>query len=322
VELMEVDAPGESLPAERRKAAAAWRGGAGTAVAASGMVGAFYLLASATFPLLVRSLAANAPQLVPLVLPALALLAPALMCLPVAGVAAALARREARVDPDHGMAAAAGAGIGASVVAGAALGWVAAALGSLAGLVLLLPYGLSAAFGVGIVGAAAFREARRAAPGGASTPPLYQLLTAASVGGFALLATAPLWTVASWIFPGLSAAHLFATFGITATAAAMLTSLAPVTFGVARMLESRFDRPHRRALGYGLAVPALMPAVVYGWLALFYQGPASAPLAATFLGFSLGALPHALTIFAGLGPHRGRRALEGPREPVASLPEE
>lgn len=316
VELAGVPVSASGGAADRRKVIAAWRGGATAATTGGLAVGAFYAGASAWFPAIVRSLAATAPDLLPLLLPALALLAPALLALPVAAATAAVARAEATWDPDLGRAAAAGAGIGATLVAAVSLGWLSVAVGSVAGVVLLFPYFLSAAFGVGVVGAAGFGAVGNR--DGEGVPALYQLLTAASLGAFGLLAAAPLWAILGWVVPALAPTNLFLSLGIVGSSALMLGALAPLTYAMARGMDRLFARPRRRALGYGLVVPALVPSLVYGWLALFYGGGVAFPLTATFLGFTLGALPHTLAVFAGLGP--ARRALPPGEEPLTALP--
>ncbi len=251
------------------------------------------------FPELVRLLARHASDLLPLLLPMAAILVPAMLAIPVAIAGAIVTRKAAASDPEVGQAAAAGAGLGASAVALFSLGWLASSLGYLTGLVLLLPYALSAAFGVGIVGAAAFSQIpRRSRP---ALPGLYQGLTAASVGGLALLSSSLIWVLLGRVLPILSPLALYEAVGVTACAAILLAALAPVTWLTTRALSSTFRQPHRKAIGAGALLPVAIPALAYGWLAAFYDGGISAPLVATFAGFSLGTLPHFLAAAVGIG---------------------
>lgn len=299
---------------ERGRTVAALKGGAATSLVSAAGVAAFFAAGSALFPALIRTLMATAPDLIPLLLPMVAMAAPALLCLPVAAVARRVAEGEARHDLDRGQAAAAGAGIGAAAVAAGALGGVAWVLGSVAGLVLLTPYALSAALGVGLVGAAGFAGVRAARPGAqdeGATPGLYQALTATAASAFTLLGGALGWVLAGKLLPVLSPSGLHYFLGVVGATSVMLGALAPLTYGLARLLDRTFPGANRRALGYGLVLPALLPAVTYGWLTAFYAGPVQAPLAQTFLGFTLGALPHALAVFGALRPGRRQLAATG-----------
>ncbi len=231
----------------------------------------------------------------------IALLGPILLAFPVAIAAGATARRLGKENREKGLAAAAGASMSATGVTALFLGW--SLLSSLE-LSLFVPFLVTSALGLGIVGGSAFL----AVPQGKKSkapPELYQGLLAAGLGPPLLVLGAALWRLVSTVLPFLSAeffrSHLPALAAYVLYPLLFLTAVTPLTYLAARTWRRSVPGLNPKAVGAGLMVGPLMPFLILSASHLAH-GSLSSSMVALTLGNLLGAFPHVLAAYWGLRP--------------------
>jgi hypothetical protein len=276
------------------------------------------VLAKSLLPLLISSLHALLPFAASFYLSmTLVTLGPALLALPVAALAASRARREGKIDPHRGLAAAAGASLAATGLTGGYVFW--SLLTSLE-LPMWGPLTAAAALAVGVVGGAAFLAVPRENDRLPRVPGLYQGLLATGFGVPLLIIGGGMWSLLTHLLPFLSASSFQALFpsslALTAYSLFFLSALAPLTFLMARLARRYFPGLNRSAVGLGLLFPPALPFLILS-ASLLTHLSASTTLTAMVLGNALGIFPHALAILTGLGGFKQTRQ-ELPSSPLPS----
>lgn len=306
--------PGRSLPR------AAGTGAAVTALPTLALLACTPFLSATVVPALISSLHALLPFTASFwVSMTLVTLGPAFLALPVAALGAAVARREGAIDRDRGLAAAAGAALATAGLTGTAGLW---ALATNLQFPMWAPLTAATALAVGVVGGASFLAVPRRPGESRGVPPLYQGLLAAGLGVPSLVVGAGLWTTLTTLVPVLSVLFLQGAFspslGLFLHSLLCLTTLAPLTYLLARTARRQFPGLDRGAVGAGLAFPPTLPFLILSAGLLTRLTP-SGPLMAMVLGHGLGVLPHLLAIRAGL---RAREEAEAPPPRLAEAASE
>lgn len=288
---------------------AGWRGGMAAGLPALAVTLVLRDIVNFVIPGVLGALSSVAPHfLIPYAGIGTAALLPALLAIPIGLLAARAVSQLGERDPDLARAAAAGAGMGAAAVSAGALALELARTGDLFPIPFLAT---AAALGVGVVGTMAFAAVPRGRRKGPTVPSLYLGLTAAGLGGPALLLGGALWAGVASLLPFLSPWSLTPGFlssgvaGATAATIAMV-GLAPVSYLSARSMQRTFPRGSPAALGLGLAIPPAVPFLAV-LSAVFFEFPHMLDAAgATLVGGALAFVVHACAIALGLA-----RAREG-----------
>lgn len=304
-------------PTPDRRALAAWKGALGTGLPAL----AIGTLAAVAVPVAWTLATDLATRLLPtmLAVPLLEggfLAGAALFALPLAALASRLVRNASDRDADAGRALAAGTGMVTALVSAGAV--LAQATGFVS-LVELGPAFAAALLMTGVVGRAAFGATLPARRGDSRVPALYTASMAAGLAAAGLIALAG---AADWLaltFPLLDLPRMWLYQALphpwndAASMACILGSMAPVTYGLTRLLRGLTGSRDQAPVEAGVAVVTLSPVLsmlAYGAALTLANPGAAINHAFLALGALAGALPNLLAIRLARGPVAGKKQLQ------------